>query len=904
MRKILLLLVLLVCKLSAFASHIVGGEFELLHVQDFQYRLNMILYFDELNGAVGARDPNVVVNFYRKSNNAFLFSRTLNSLEDDPVQYSNPACDPDNTTLSTSRILYSTEITLSEEEFSDPEGYYVSWERCCRNYTITNIFSDVPGTGVSAGQTFYLEFPPVTRNGEPFINSTPRLFPPLRDFACINKLYYTDFGGVDDDGDSLVYSLTTPLSTVDTQNAFPANPNPGPYPEIVWRSGFGIENTIQGDPELAITDRGVLTVTPQFTGLYVFAVKVEEFREGVKHGEMRRDFQMLVIADCGDNGEPSVLAREKGSSNFYQEGTTLDFSVADADKCIDILVTDRLTGEGRDTLSNVSVRAIPLNFNADLEGIEIDFSQNVTIENELDTARFTVCFPNCPFTRNGFYQIGIIGFDDACPQPALDTVVVSLNVPPPPNQNAFFRVNNTVTSSSRTLVANDPNVQSSTSWTLGSFDNDGDSVSLLIEPIGFDPDAAGITIDEIVYSNGQATTSINWSTDCLDEGLDFSGGRDVVTASGVTKAFDFLISAEDFDQCERENPQQLNLTLLINFPDQTKPLVFETSRSSENYFLLSYLYGQTVNLNIRGRDQDGDDVRLTGRGANFNFDEVGIIFNDAEGPGNPGVNSPLLWEIPCVYESELDSLRLQFFVEDIDACQLTNRDTLEVDLIISPPINNSPEIFIATLSDIDIINDSISVEVNTLIELNIRALDVDGDTIILDLFERSAQDSFEFEGAFGQGIAQSVFSWTPTCEDLTGPGLTRDLNLNFIANDTDCYEPLGSGYNLKIHVIDLNAGEENILPPNFFSPNGDGVNDYFGMYELNPDTNELENILPTDNCAGQFERVIIFNRWGREVFESADRDFKWFGEDALSGVYFYQVQYTNKDYRGTVSVMY
>ena len=33
----------------------------MLHVQDFRYRLNMILYFDELNGEPGAKDSQVTV---------------------------------------------------------------------------------------------------------------------------------------------------------------------------------------------------------------------------------------------------------------------------------------------------------------------------------------------------------------------------------------------------------------------------------------------------------------------------------------------------------------------------------------------------------------------------------------------------------------------------------------------------------------------------------------------------------------------------------------------------------------------------------------------------------------------------------------------------------------------------
>ena len=32
------------------ASHIVGGEFELRHIEGYQYRLNLLQYFDDVNG--------------------------------------------------------------------------------------------------------------------------------------------------------------------------------------------------------------------------------------------------------------------------------------------------------------------------------------------------------------------------------------------------------------------------------------------------------------------------------------------------------------------------------------------------------------------------------------------------------------------------------------------------------------------------------------------------------------------------------------------------------------------------------------------------------------------------------------------------------------------------------------
>ena len=221
------------------ASHIVGGEFEIVHVSGEQYRVSLILYFDELNGLEGARDNNFTTAIFRKRDNALIQNVFFSGYSITNVDYTQPECSHGE--IVTSKLVYSTLMTLSATRYNDPDGYYIVWERCCRNYTITNIYSDDPSVGNrSAGQTFYLEFPPVVKDGQPFINSSPRLFPPLNDYACPRKPYYVDFAGVDDDGDSLVYSLVTPLSTHSIDPFPPLFPRP--YPETTWKPPFSLQN--------------------------------------------------------------------------------------------------------------------------------------------------------------------------------------------------------------------------------------------------------------------------------------------------------------------------------------------------------------------------------------------------------------------------------------------------------------------------------------------------------------------------------------------------------------------------------------------------------------------------------------------------------------------------------------
>lgn len=66
-----------------------------------------------------------------------------------------------------------------------------------------------------------------------------------------------------------------------------------------------------------------------------------------------------------------------------------------------------------------------------------------------------------------------------------------------------------------------------------------------------------------------------------------------------------------------------------------------------------------------------------------------------------------------------------------------------------------------------------------------------------------------------------------------------------------------------------------IIISNVFSPNNDGMNDKFTI-------------------VGEFVEnytILIFNRWGQQIFESSDIDLPWDGGDAPSGTYFYVIEY-------------
>jgi len=83
----------------------------------------------------------------------------------------------------------------------------------------------------------------------------------------------------------------------------------------------------------------------------------------------------------------------------------------------------------------------------------------------------------------------------------------------------------------------------------------------------------------------------------------------------------------------------------------------------------------------------------------------------------------------------------------------------------------------------------------------------------------------------------------------------------------------------------------NVYIPNAFTPNGDGINDTFGI-----------------KGEGSFQyNLVVFNRWGEKVFESTNPNQQWDGtyknRPAQQGEYVYQLLADGKNYKGQTGVI-
>jgi hypothetical protein len=291
MKKGLGLIVLTVVVIfSLKASHIVGGDLTVKWVgptkNDFQIQLRV---FRSCSPGSASMNTAFDVDIYDKVTNVYINTITINN----PIINANlpfgDACFTP-TGLCVDEGIFTQNVFIAD----NPNGYYLSAQVCCRNASITNITSPS-----SAGMTFYCEIPD-PGNAATLNNSNPDMGPyPMDAYLCVNASKNFNFSVTDVDGDSLYYSLSEPLNDV------PAGA--GPYNPVNWSAGYSLANIVGGTPPMSINSlTGVMTASPTVIGTFVFAVKVEEFRNGVKIGETRRDAQYESL-NCTTDTPPDFL---------------------------------------------------------------------------------------------------------------------------------------------------------------------------------------------------------------------------------------------------------------------------------------------------------------------------------------------------------------------------------------------------------------------------------------------------------------------------------------------------------------------------------------------------------------------------------------------------------------------
>ena len=603
---------LLLWAAPARATHIVGGEMDLQYLTGNTYQLTLTLYFDAVNGNPGALDSDLTASIFAKGTNQRMQDVLLPLVNNTFVTYSNVACTVPS--LSTRKLVYTRQVQLPPSVYTNIQGYYAAVERCCRNNGISNIQN--PG---QAGQTFYLEFPAVVRNGQAFRDSTPRIFPPLSDYACRGDLFYYDFGGQDPDKDSLVYELVTPLSGHSSTNVpKPTVAASEPYQPVSWNPGLSEQNQLPGAPTLTIDRRtGRLQVRPTQLGLFVFGIKCSEYRRGEKIGEVRRDFQLKTI-NCPFNSPPRILAQLPNRPNAYQPGRDTLRLTPDGRNCVRLRFTDS------DPSSALQLLLQPVNYSGPLPTVSVQ-QGTVRMAGMPDTVVSELCFPTCLDTKGAVYYLNVIVADNGCSLPKRDTVQLAFIATPAVNNAPTL---STTAGAALPLRARPGDL---ITFDVRATDPESDALTLAVAGRGFAAAAVGAQLTQQA-SGGQVQGRFSWRVPCP-------------TTNQTVYEFEF--TAADAP-CNQPQSTKLVIPIQVEYQNQapvlTSTLPLPAAVGSPPR-VVRLLPNASYEATFTCTDADGDPLTLTAVGTGFNLADVRMSFVPVNGSGQ--ASGKFRWDASC-----------------------------------------------------------------------------------------------------------------------------------------------------------------------------------------------------------------------------------------------------------------
>ncbi|MEP7265047.1 MAG: T9SS type A sorting domain-containing protein [Bacteroidota bacterium] len=272
MKKLLFSAALLTSTLGSFASHLMGGQMTSRNLGGLTYEVTLTVYRDTLGIQI---NPSATFNYVEQGGT---FS------QGDVV----PVIGPVNFGNGVEEYSYIDTITFPNN------GSYDMWfEDCCRNFAILNCTQ--PG-----GESFHLNN---TLLADP-TNSSPVFLNPPITLAQLNVPFNYNPMPFDADGDSIVWSVDTPLTAAG-----------------IYVQGWTAPSADPLSPFTMNPATGEVSFLPNTQGYFVASFLISEFRGGVQIGEIRRDMQIIVVPSF--NVPPVVTSN---STNYPYSGKS--FTVA------------------------------------------------------------------------------------------------------------------------------------------------------------------------------------------------------------------------------------------------------------------------------------------------------------------------------------------------------------------------------------------------------------------------------------------------------------------------------------------------------------------------------------------------------------------------------------------------
>ncbi len=736
-----LLLLVTTLSLKLHAAHIAGGEFRLKHIKNDEYRLQ-IRFFRDCSAGENAPpfnpDP-LLVGIYDIATNKIVDTFKLRTVDNYKSEFGNTNCITATNCIDIN--VYQATIYLTKEKYNNLAGYYISWERCCRNNVISNIKD--PG---AASMAYYMEIPSPYPGGSSVqvINSSPEFTRDPVEFLCVNKPFSYNFLSTEADGDSLVYSLTTPLNgntSQDTTNVDNLYVRQGPYPPVTWEVGFDENNALNGNPDLTINRAdGTISVTPTQQGVYVFAILIEEYRNGVKIGEVRRELELFVYV-CKDealNSPPQITGSIEGTEIVFETGKNTCVIVDLSDPENDVL--------------EVSVKSDPINIMS--KGAQI----TLIAATDSTPQRAQLCWePDCSIpTDEPIIVLLSVTDNKGCPAKNVDDLGFTIKV---------GRLENT--KPEITLVS----PPSKLKFEIGKLNfldfeiTDPDIADLItLESQVVTPGNLVLGSDMLYQqsanttANGPIKGKFSWTPKC-----------NLIPGSKV----DIRFIITDNTNCPKPGKDTITATLTLVEPDTANvapkivPVasLYEFRKQQETCYKFSF-----TDINI-------DSLAITATSTPYDIFSNGAVLSKTRGTSPFDIE--LCWTPPCGINSEIP-VKVHLVLREVDnICDISLKDSTDFSIQVKEVANTAPVLSLTSSPD------SLTFESGTYHCISFETIDAQNDSISQSVLITDGFDIFNngaiLTNTISKGKIISTLCWNAPCELDT----SKRIKLLFTSNEVD-----------------------------------------------------------------------------------------------------------------------
>ncbi len=282
-----------------WGSHNRGGEITYIHLGGLTYEFTITTCTD-LGSVTGTDRPELFLDFDLGTS----FAQRDTLLRDSQLPLS---------------LNHKKNIYIGIHTFTSTGSHRITMEDPNRNAGILNIW---PGgnsdDAVFALETFLIISPVLGASGGN--NSVQFTECPCPAVGCLNRPYCYNPMSYDPDGDSLSYELVVPLG----QDALPLLL--GSYyvfPDAIGGGNFTI------DPVFGT----VCWNNPLMVGEFNFTILISEWRNGYKIGSVIRDIQLTISNNCSNN-PPDIVPID---DTCVRAGSTLNINIQGTDQDLDFI---------------------------------------------------------------------------------------------------------------------------------------------------------------------------------------------------------------------------------------------------------------------------------------------------------------------------------------------------------------------------------------------------------------------------------------------------------------------------------------------------------------------------------------------------------------------------------------